>query len=87
MSDGTPGEEYESAMGVTGEPEPEPAPKQPSVREMAAALVTLGIQEQEGRVHQASVALNMLQVQLQAARIRAPMEIERLAREMEAALQ
>jgi hypothetical protein len=69
------------------EPVAEPVAEQPSTREMAAALVSLGIQEQEGRVHQANAALHVLQVQLQAARVRAPFEIERLARDMETSLQ
>ena len=58
-----------------------------SPREMAAAMVATGIQEQEARVQQATAALQILQMQLTAARLRAPFEVERLAREMEAALQ
>ena len=56
---------------------------EPSQRDMAAALVTLNIQELEARVHQAHAGLQILQVQLQAARLRAPMEIERLAQGMQ----
>lgn len=64
----------------------QPAEQGPSTRELAAALVSLGIQELEGRVHQANASLHILQTQLQAARMRAPVEVARLTREMESSL-
>lgn len=71
------------------EPEQEEAqqPHETTTREMAAALVSLGIQEMESRIHQAQAGLYILQTQLQAARLRAPYEVERLSRDMEASLQ
>lgn len=60
-------------------------PEAPTARELAAALVSLGIQELEGRVHQANAALHILQTQLQAARLRAVVDVERLAQGMESA--
>jgi hypothetical protein len=62
-------------------------PEAPTSRELAAALVSLGIQELEGRVHQANAALHILQTQLQAARLRAVVDVERLAQGMESSPQ
>ena len=61
-------------------------PSVPSVREMAAAIVALGIQGMEAQLYQAQIQVQMLQTQIQAARIRAPLEVDRLAREMHAGL-
>ena len=85
---GTPEQEPEATQGreLDAEENPQP-PEGPSVRELAAALVSLGIQELEGRVHQANASLHILQTQLQAARLRAPVEVARLASEMESSLQ
>ena len=55
----------------------------PTTRELAAALVSLNIQELEARVYQANAGLHILQVQLQAAKLRAPQEVDRLAQSME----
>lgn len=63
-----------------------PEPSVPSVREMAAAIVALGIQGMEAQLYQAQIQVQMLQTQIQAARIRAPLEVDRLAREMHAGL-
>ena len=54
----------------------------PSVREMAAALVQIRINELEARVAQAFANMQVLQIQLQAAKMRAPQEVERLVGEM-----
>jgi hypothetical protein len=59
----------------------------PSPRELAAAIVALNIQEQEAGVARAQAQAQMLSVQLAAARLRAPFEVARLARDMEAAVQ
>lgn len=80
--------EQEAAQGREADAVESPQPSEgPSTRELAAALVSLGIQELEGRVHQANASLHILQTQLQAARLRAPYEVARLARDMESSLQ
>ena len=60
------------------------APEEPSIRDVAAALIALNIQEKEAQVYQAQAQLQMLQVNLQAAKIRASFEVERLVKQMSA---
>ena len=61
--------------------EPVPA-AEPSVRDLAAALVTKQLQSLEAQVQQAYAAMQISQIKLQAAKLRAPHDVERLVQEL-----
>ena len=54
----------------------------PTNRELAQAMVAVQLQELEARVAQAFASLQILQIQLQGARIRAPQDVERLVTQL-----